>query len=73
MRNQHKIENNSAAFTKLYVSVQPAANIEAETGFEHVREVFMSGFLLDWLAGSDPSEDGSKYAPTRSAKNKRLL
>jgi hypothetical protein len=68
MRSQHKIENNSVALTKLYVSVQPAANIEAETGFEHVPEVFMSGFLLDWLAGSDPSEDGSKYAIANKAR-----
>lgn len=62
MKSQHKIENHSVAITKLYVSVQRGANIEAETGFEHVREVFVSGFLLDWLAGSDPSEDGSRYA-----------
>lgn len=65
MKSQHKIENHSVAITKVYVSVQPAGN-EAETGFEHVPEVFVSGFLLDWVAGSAPSEDGYRFAIGRS-------
>lgn len=62
MKSQRKIENHSVAITKVYLSVQPAGNIEAETGFEHVPEVFVSGFLLDWVAGSAPSEDGYRFA-----------
>lgn len=64
MRTHCKIENSGVAFTRHYVSMA-GTNTEAETGFEHVPEVLVSGFLLDWLAGSDLSEDGKQIRDRR--------
>jgi len=65
MSNHPNIEENAVAFTNVYVSVQQKA-IEAETGLEHGSES-ASGFLLDWLSGSDTSETSSAADETWGA------